>query len=99
MKASSQHLWVLSVLVAAAALGPGVCKADDTTQSTPESADPYPGCIRKLAADPEFAELSKKLPLFGMTTIAFAMLADNNAKNFSPGLISAINAGKMASHC
>ena len=53
------------------------CNASELTgQSTP--VDPYVACVRRLAFDTQFEVLSKKLPLYEMTAISFAMLADDS---------------------
>ena len=42
------------------------------------AADPYMKCISDLSADPQFAGLSKKLPLTDINTVTFAILADES---------------------
>jgi len=53
-----------------------VGRASDTTAPAP--VDPFLACVRILSFDIQFENLSKKLPLYDMTTISFAMLADGS---------------------
>jgi hypothetical protein len=76
MKIRDLCLWTLGIVIGTQALLIN-CNADELSgQST--TVDPYLACVRKLAFDAQFEELSKKLPLYDMTNITFAMLADNS---------------------
>ena len=69
--------WMLFTVVTAAQLFLIDCNASELTgRST--TVDPYVACVRILAFDAQFEILSKKLPLYEMTAISFAMLADDS---------------------
>jgi hypothetical protein len=63
--------------MASVGLLPAGSNAGETTPAM-GAVDPFIGCVRVLSFDIQFEGLSKKLPLDDMTTITFAMLADNS---------------------
>jgi hypothetical protein len=74
MKAKMVAKLILLATMAAVGLLPDESNASETTPAV----DPFIGCVRILSFDIQFEALSKKLPLYDMTTITFAMLADNS---------------------
>jgi hypothetical protein len=77
MKQMSVSLWLLFTVVTTAQLFLIDCDASELTgRST--TVDPYVSCVRILAFDSQFEVLSKKLPLYDMAAISFAMLADDS---------------------
>jgi hypothetical protein len=69
--------WMLFTIVTAVQLLFIACNASELTgRST--TVDPYVARVRRLAFDTQFEALSKKLPLYEMTALSFAMLADGS---------------------
>ena len=68
---------ILLATLAGFGLLPFVSNASETTPAA-GAVDPFLACVRILSFDIEFEGLSKKLPLYDMTTITFAMLADSS---------------------
>jgi hypothetical protein len=59
----------------------GIASGQAGHEQQPQQAppvDPFIQCIRDLAAEPHFEQLSHKLPLADLTSITFSMLADES---------------------
>jgi hypothetical protein len=73
MKAKFLGACTLLTLLAVRA---SIAGASETT--VPAPVDPFLACVRILSIDAQFEGLSKKLPIYDMKTISFAMLADSS---------------------
>lgn len=78
MKRGKMLSWRLFNGVMAAQLLFLACNASEPTGSA-TVVDPYLACVRLLAFDVQFEDISKKLPLYDMSAISFSMLADSSS--------------------
>jgi hypothetical protein len=77
MKRGNASPWKLCTALLAAQLLSFACRASELTGSS-TVVDPYLACVRRLAFDIQFEDISKKLPLYDMSAISFSMLADSS---------------------
>lgn len=76
MRCATSVTRMLAIVIAVCSL-PTVCDADNG-QVVANAAQDLLTCMRTLARDPQYAEISAKLPLQDMNTISFSMLADQS---------------------
>jgi hypothetical protein len=76
MKCATSVTRMLSIAIAVCSLTT-VCDAENG-QASANAAQDLLTCMRTLARDPQYAEISAKLPLQDMNTITFSMLADQS---------------------